>query len=168
MTDIDRMQQELVRYFTGEKNESLLFMAVGLVCIGASVWLFTTASEYRGMIAPLTLIALIQLAVGGGVYFRTDAQIATLTTQLRTDAAALRDQELTRMAKVAANFKIYKTIEIALLAIGIAMTYAFRERHGLYAAGVGSIIQSSIMLTLDLFAERRADAYIEHLRVLLG
>ncbi len=40
------------------------------------------------------------------------------------------------------------------------MTYIWREREALYSAGVGLVLQASVMLVLDLFAERRAEAYV--------
>lgn len=38
-----------------------------------------------------------------------------------------------------------------------------QQKQLLYAIGVGLIIQSSIMLVLDLFAERRAGEYVKHI-----
>jgi hypothetical protein len=59
-------------------------------------------------------------------------------------------------------------VEIVLLAAGIAMTFAFRRREQLYAAGIGLLLQASVMLVLDLFAERRADVYIAAIRGFRG
>lgn len=72
------------------------------------------------------------------------------------------------MTTVRRSFTIYKAIEIALLAAGIFGTFFFRERQTLYAVSVGLIVQSALMLVLDLFAERRADVYLERIRTLLG
>jgi hypothetical protein len=162
------MHEGLIAYFLAEKRESLLFMGAGVAALLASILLFRSSSPYRGMIGPLALIALIQLGVGGAVYFRTDAQIAELTALLEKDPPAYVAKELPRMEKVSSSFTTYKFAEIALLAAGIAMTFLFRGRDVPYSIGVGLIIQPSLMLVLDLFAERRADVYIEQIKALAG
>lgn len=167
MTNIEQMQQALVRYFEAEKHESLVFLGVGIAAIGVSVYLLATAHAYRGMSYPLVAVGLIQIAVGGAVFFRTDAQIAALTAQVAREPAAYQAAEQARMKKVSANFRLYKGIEIALLVVAIGLTYLFSRNERLYGAGVGLILQASLMLIFDLFAERRADRYIEQIEALL-
>lgn len=167
MKPLNEMHAGLITYFSGEKRESLLFLLVGAAAIAASVILWKAASPYRGMTYPLIAIALIQLVVGGTVYVRTDGQVRALHKQLAGDPPAYAAAELSRMATVQRSFKIYKGIEIALLALGIAGSFVFRERETLYAASIGLILQSALMLALDLVAERRADVYVERIRTLV-
>ncbi len=148
-------------YFTAEKQEALLFMLVGMVAIGVSWWLWKTGSRYKAMAYPLIAVALIQLVVGSTVYFRTSGQMAALQAQLQQDSAAFKAEEIERMEVVVKNFKIYKWIEIALLGLGLALTWAKRGGGHWHAVGVGLLIQASLMLLLDLFAERRADEYLK-------
>jgi hypothetical protein len=157
------MPAELLDYFGAEKNESLLFVGVALAATVASVWMWKSGSVHRGMGYPLVAVGLIQLVVGGSVYLRTDRQVAALEAQLAQDPAAFQAAEGKRMATVSANFRLYKAIEIALWLAGVAMTYLWKDRERLYSVGVGLILQASIMLVLDLFAERRADTYISAL-----
>src|SRR5262249_2972577 len=98
-------EARLVEDFTGEKRESGLFPLAAVVAIAAVVALFRSAGPYRGMIAPLLIIGVIQVGVGGAVLFRTDRQVATLTARLAEDPAALRREETARMAKVMAGFR---------------------------------------------------------------
>jgi hypothetical protein len=154
----------IVTYFTAEKRESLLFLLVGLAAIAASVVLWRTGSPYRGMAYPLVAIALIQIVVGGTVYFRMDAQVATLHRQLASDPPAYVAAELPRMEKVRKSFTVYKAIEIALLGLGLAGFFLLRDRQTLYAGSLGLILQSAMMLALDLVAERRADIYMDQIR----
>ena len=123
------MQEQMVRYFAEEKAESWLFILVGVVALGASVWLLRTGSSYRGMAWPLIAVGLIQLVVGGTVAFRTDAQVAALTAQLASSPSAFQLVEVPRMEVVMRNFTLYKGIEIALLLVGVALTYAFRRKE---------------------------------------
>src|SRR5260221_8084042 len=132
MAIADEVQGALQGYFAAEKGESLFFMGVGLAALVATALLWKTGSDYRGMGYPLVAIGLIQIAVGGGVFFRTDRQVTALTEKLRAAPAALEAEEVARMEPVMRNFRIYKTVEIATIAGGIALTFLFRDRAALY------------------------------------
>ena len=109
---------------------------------------------------PAVAIALIQLS-GLSVFARTHGQVATLVEQRRSAPAAFRAAEGARMDKVMANFRVYKTIEIALLVGGAGVIVAFRKRPSLVAVAVGCLLQGGAMLVLDLFAEARGRTYLE-------
>jgi hypothetical protein len=160
------MQSQLLRYFAAEKAESVIFVLMGVVALGVSVWLWRTGSSYRGMMWPLGLIALIQLGVGGSIYLRTDGQVAALTAHLASTPEAYQAAEAARMEVVMRSFALYKLVELALFAVGVGLTYAFRNRETLYAVGIGLVLQSSLMLVADLFAEKRGDEYLEQVRAL--
>jgi len=160
------MQGQMLRYFTEEKAESSLFVLVGVVAIALSVWLWRTGSAYRGMVYPLMGVALIQLVVGGTVFLRTDGQLSALSAQLASAPAAYQAAEVARMEVVMRSFQLYKVLELALFAVGVALTYVFRQRETLYAVGLGLVLQSSLMLVADLFAEKRGDIYLAQVRAL--
>ena len=61
------------------------------------------------------------------------------------------------------NFTLYKYIEITLLSIGIIITFVVSRSSDWCAARIGLIIQSGIMLVMDLFAERHAHDYAERI-----
>jgi hypothetical protein len=164
LNPVNEAHVAIINYFKAEKRESLFFMAVGFAAITASVFLWRTGSSWRGMAYPLAAIALIQIVVGSTVYFRTDAQALGLHSQLAADPAAYRAAELPRMETVRRSFNLYKGIEIALLVLGVAGYFFFRDRQTLFAASHGLILQSALMLALDLVAERRADVYMDHIR----
>lgn len=145
-------------YFTAEKQESLIFMAIALVAIGISVWLWMNGHRLKSMAYPLVAIALMQMVVGGTIHLRTDTQLSTLSAQLQANPAALKTEEITRMQTVMKNFSIYKAVEMLLLIVGVGMI-AFFQRHDMAAGiGIGLVLQAAVTLTLDIFAEaRRAD-----------
>lgn len=155
------MEDYMSTYFTAEKQEAMLFMAVGIAALVVSFYLFKADSTYKGMMYPLVIVAVIQLVVGSTVYFRTDRQVAALESLLKDDPAAYKAEELQRMETVMKNFRVYKSIEIILLAIGIVLTFALRKNNLWNSVGIGLIIQSSLMLILDLFAEKRAHDYVK-------
>ena len=147
-------------YFVAEKQESVIFMAVGLLAIGLSVWLWMNGHRLKSMAYPLVVIGLMQMVVGGTVYLRTDSQVSTLIAQLQVNPAAAKAAETTRMQTVMNNFSIYKSIEMLLLIIGVGVI-AFVQRHDMAAGiGVGLVLQAAFTLTLDLFAEARGADYL--------
>ena len=155
------MRHVMLEYFHAEKQEALLFLAAGLVALATSALLLRGGGTWKSMAWPLGAVALVQIGVGAGVYLRTGRQVAALEAKLGTDPAAYRAEEEARMARVMASFRRYKAAEVALLAAGIALTYAFPRREGWYAAGVGLVAQAAFMLVLDLFAEHRARLYLD-------
>jgi hypothetical protein len=157
------MNKEMMSYFAAEKQESLLFIVVGLIAIGVSAWLWTGEHRLRSMAFPLVAVAAIQIAVGAGVYLRTEAQVEQLSTQYKRNPAVYRAAETERMRTVMDKFSTYKIIEIALIAFGIALILGMRRSDLAVGIGAGLLLQSAFMLSLDMFAEIRAEDYIEAL-----
>jgi hypothetical protein len=155
------MEEHLIPYFAAEKQEALIFMLVGTAALAVAAWLFKAGGAYRGMLYPLAAIALIQLTVGGTVYFRTDSQVAALKAQYQAAPAAFQLEEAARMDKVAKNFVVYRWIEIGLLVTGVLLIVGLRRNELWHAVGIGLALQSALMLTLDYFAEKRAHEYLD-------
>lgn len=158
------MINQMSSYFTAEKQESLIFLTIGLVAIGISVWLWINGHRLKSMAYPLVAVALLQILVGASVYLRTDSQVSALSAQLQTNPAALKAEETTRMQTVMTNFSIYKAVEMLLLIVGVGMI-AFWQRHDMAAGiGVGLVLQAAVTLTLDIFAEARGVDYLSALQ----
>lgn len=154
------MMNDMSSYFDAEKQESVIFILVGLLAMGLSLWLWVNGHRLKSMAYPLVVIALMQIVVGGTVYLRTDSQVSTLSAQLEVNPAALKAEETARMETVMKNFSIYKSIEMLLLIMGVGMI-AFFQRHDVAAGiGVGLVLQAAFTLTLDIFAETRGADYL--------
>jgi membrane protein YdbS with pleckstrin-like domain len=160
------MIKDMNSYFSAEKQESLLFIAVGLLAIGIGAWLWMNGQRLKSMAYPLVVIALMQIVVGAKVYLRTDAQLSTLGVQLQANPAALKAEETSRMQTVMKNFSIYKTIEMVLLVVGVGVI-AFLQRSDMAAGiGVGLVLQAAFTLVLDIFAEARGADYLSALHAI--
>jgi hypothetical protein len=148
-------------YFQAEKSESLLFMLIGVLTITFSVYAIFKwgAPFYKGFAIPVVLIGLIQMVVGSTVYFRTDQQQQALHTLYKQNKPVFAQQETARMNKVMANFIIYKKIEIAFVLIGLLLMVFSPGKEFWMGLGVGMFMQGAIMLTCDIFAERRGHIY---------
>ena len=164
MNPVNETHAAIITYFTAEKRESLLFLMAGAAAIAASVYLWMTGSPHRARAWPLSAIALIQIVVGWTVWARTDGQMTDLHTLLNKDKAAYAAAEVPRMQTVRKSFRVYKAIEIALLAAGLAGAFLLRERVTWHAVSVGLALQAGLMLVFDLYAESRAEVYVEQIR----
>ncbi|MGL4597723.1 MAG: hypothetical protein ACRCYO_09350 [Bacteroidia bacterium] len=160
------MLEQLHTYFKAEKSEALLFLLVGIVATGLALWFFFVIKQrfYIGIAIPLALIGLIQVVVGSNVFFRTDKQIAALEKQYNESPIAMAKSELPRMEVVMKSFTIYKWIEVAFILGGLVCLLVFHQRDFLLGLGIGLLVQGSLMLTLDIFAERRGHTYIDTLQ----
>lgn len=158
------MARVLLEYFSGEKLESMVFLVWGIAAIIVSLFLWFTGNQYKAMLYPLTAIAIIQITVGGTVYFRTDARMQVLSERMVSAPMDFRTEELARMKNVNERFKLYKFLEIILLVVGIAISYLWRDNITSNAIAIGLIIQSTMLLVADLIAEYRAHEYVVKLQ----
>jgi len=74
----------------------------------------------------------------------------------------LKNNEFPRMQKVMKNFVVYRTVQIALLVLGVGLIFLYRdlpEKSFLYGIGITLTIQSVLMFTADFFAAKRAGYY---------
>jgi hypothetical protein len=165
----------IYRYFSGEKQESLLFLIVGIVAVLLAVtfWFFikTNPSFYKGAAIPLLAIGLIQTAVGYAVYSRTDKQQKDIAYNMGMEPVNYsKHTELPRMKTVMKNFVIYRWVEIAFIISGLILIFLFRlkaDKTFWYGFGVALAIQAVIMLGADYFAEKRGKIYTHELQKIL-
>jgi hypothetical protein len=161
----------IYRYFTAEKQESLLFLIVGIVAVMLAVvcWFFIKSNPnfFKGAAIPLLAIGLIQMVVGYSVYSRTDKQKADIAYNMGMDAANyVKHTELPRMKTVMTNFVIYRWVEIAFIITGLVLIFLFKsnpDKSFWYGFGVALAIQAVMMLGADYFAEKRGKVYLSEL-----
>lgn len=148
-------------YFQAEKSASLLFIAIGVLAITFSVYavIKRSAPFYKGFAIPGILIGLIQLAVGSTVYFRSDKQQASLERLYEKSQEDFITVEINRMNQVMDNFVIVKKLEILFIVIGLLFILLFQSKEFWLGIGVGLFMQGAIMLTCDIFADRRGKIY---------
>lgn len=165
----------IYKYFHGEKQESLLFLIIGIIAIILAIifWFLikTNPSFFKGAAIPLLAIGLIQSAVGFTVYSRSDKQMKAVAYNAGMEPVSyVKQQELPRMQTVLKNFVIYRWVEIVFIITGLVIVLLFRknaERTFWYGFGVALAIQAVIMLGADYFAEKRGKVYTNHLKELI-
>lgn len=157
--------KEIQRYFEAEKFESIFFVVIGFLAIflGLYFWFSIKVPYYKGIAIPIILIALIQITVGCIVYIRSPNDILRVENIIKSEPLKLHKEEIPRMNIVMKNFVIYRYVEIALILIGSILFFLSQPQVFFKGVGFGIIIQSSVMLLLDYFAEIRGHIYLEYL-----
>lgn len=159
---------DIEKYFLGEKHESLIFLAIGIIAILLSIFFYSylKTNFYKGAAIPLLVIGLIQSIVGYTVYSRSDEQRISNVYAYDMDPGKLKDQESPRMKMVNRNFVIYRWVEIAFVLSGIVLILLYKanpDKMFWFGLGLTLLVQAALMLTADYFAERRARMYSNQL-----
>lgn len=152
------------KYFLAEKQESLLFISIGIIAILLAIlgWLYFKTAFWKGASIPFLAIALLQIIVGYMVYARSDEQRVDMVYSLDMNPDQLTKVELPRMEVVNKNFVIYRWIEIVLVLVGMGLYVYFREntpQEFWKGFGFALCLQALLMLGADYFAEQRAHEY---------
>lgn len=150
-------------YFQAEKKGGFIAMAVGIVAcaIGGGVLLSAGAPFYTGISIPLVVIGFFQIIVGATVARRSDLQAGDLEKLLAESRVEFQALESPRMAVVMRNFVLQKWVEIAFIAVGLALILLNQEINFSKGLGVGLLVQGLLMLVFDLVAEKRGKVYTE-------
>jgi hypothetical protein len=88
-------------------------------------------------------------------------------TYLSEKTEMIQTEEIPRMEKVMRNFILFRYTEITLIFLGVILMYGARQNSLWNGIGVGLFIQSSTVLLLDFFAERRGEVYLEYLKSMI-
>lgn len=159
---------DIERYFTGEKQESILFMLIGLLSVaGGLVALFILKTAFwKGLAIPCMAIGVLLGIVGWTVYARSDNDRIRNVYAYSMNPDQLKQEEVPRMELVMKNFRLYRYIEITVLIVGLLMAvWGFNSgKQQLLGWGCGLMLMAVIALTADYFAERRGAGYLEGLK----
>ena len=103
-------KSDIEKYFIAEKQESLLFLIIGIIAIICAIVfiLFLKNNFWRGAAVPLIIVGLIQCIVGFTVYNRSDKDRASNVYAFDMNPQQLKQKELPRMKAVNKNFVFYK------------------------------------------------------------
>lgn len=159
------------KYFMAEKQESLLFIIIGVVAFLLSGMFFffvkSNPSFFKGAAIPLMVIGLILGIVGYTVYARSNKQRLDVAYNIGIEPSMfINNQELPRMRTVMKNFIIYRYTEIALAVAGLILFFYFRtntDRQFWAGLGMTLTIMALTALFADYFAEQRGSLYIKGL-----
>lgn len=157
-------------YLGWEKTTSTLFIAVGLLGIAAAYvcWQKSGSEIFRWSMYPLAIFASLSLIVGCTIFFRTDAQLASLLALAQSDPSAFFQQELARMSKVNNNWATYKWIELLVIVPSLLILMAFVDKPAWFGLAVATLLVVVPLLVLDVIGERNGLWYVEQLVISRG
>ncbi|MFN9519840.1 MAG: hypothetical protein ACK574_08920 [Bacteroidota bacterium] len=158
----------VVKYFNGEKAESYIFIAIGVIALATALYFIFVlkTSFWRGVAIPFILVALLEFVVGYTIVNRSTNDITRVEAFIQNEPHNIQNLEIPRMEKVMSNFVIFRYTEIALIILGIALMYSSLNDTFWRGIGLGLFIQAASVLCLDFFAERRGHVYLEYLKEL--
>jgi uncharacterized membrane protein HdeD (DUF308 family) len=163
---------DIEKYFIAEKQESWVFMILGLLAIVVALFFifYYKSSFAKGLAIPLILVGIAHIVVGYTVFSKSDKQRTDNVYCYDLDQAKLKNNEVPRMEEVMKNFFIYRWSEIGLAIVGLLLILFFRtnpDKALWYGLGVGLTIEALASLILDFFAEKRGWEYLDGLKSFL-
>ncbi|MGH7537434.1 MAG: hypothetical protein ACREMF_02260 [Gemmatimonadales bacterium] len=153
------MPDALTIYFNGEKNAGLLLTGLGLLGLAAAALFFQPRWGLRSFAVTLAVLALIEIAIGVGLYLRTGPQVSGLLALLGSAATRFFADEGARMARVQRNFLVVQYIEAVVIVVATITALALRHRVAIAGIALGLLLNAAL-LAFDLVAERRGAAYL--------
>ncbi|KAB7731217.1 hypothetical protein F5984_10465 [Rudanella paleaurantiibacter] len=160
----------VIKYFTGEKAESYLFIIAGVLALAlAFYFVFALKTTFwKGVAVPFVTVALLELIVGYTIVTRSPKDIVRVEAWISQQPLKIKTDEIPRMQVVMRNFVVFRYMEIALILLGIVLMYSTLNDTFWRGLGLGLFMQAGIVLSLDFFAERRGHLYLEYLNQLAG
>ncbi|MBC7888773.1 MAG: hypothetical protein H7Z13_12925 [Ferruginibacter sp.] len=157
------------KYFIAEKNESLLFIIIGVAAIVLAIVLFfyLKTTWCKGAAIPFLIVGLAHLVAGTIVFKRSDRDRIRNVYAFEMNPGELGTREIPRMEIVNKNFVIYRYTEIILLLVGLGLFFYFRlhpDKSFWIGFGVALAIEAAASLSADYFAEKRAEIYTLQLK----
>jgi peptidoglycan/LPS O-acetylase OafA/YrhL len=155
---------DIEKYFNAEKQESLLFLLIGVAGIIAAIifLFFLKTTFYKGAAIPLLVIGLLLGVIGYTVYKRSDSDRQRNVYAYDMNPSQLKEKEWPRMKTVMKNFVIYRYTEIFLLLAGTALyVYFIKDLKNDFWKGFGLALAVMALLALvaDYVAEKRGKVY---------
>jgi hypothetical protein len=154
------MHDAMTIYFNGEKNAGLFIAVLGFAVAVAALVLFRARADFRSFALTLGIVALVEIAIGAGLYLKTDPQAGRLRAQLDANRSSFYTDESARMARVQRNFVVIEYVEVALILVTAVVAIAGKGNATLTGVALGLLINAALLLAFDLIAERRGAAYL--------
>lgn len=157
-------------YYQSERTESIfMFIWGGLVsCI--IVWTCFKAEElfWSGLGYSIIFLSLIQFISGGRNLFFLNKKRKRVAEEIRRNRKKGIENERIRILNTQIRLRFYRLLEQILLILGLIfliMGGLLGWSAFLAGSGLGLLIQISVMLVQDLFAEWRTNIYLEELEI---
>ena len=122
---------DIERYFNAEKNESLLFIIIGLTAILlAFVFFFYLKTNWhKGFAIPLLIVGMLHFVAGYTVYMRSDEDRKRNVYAYDMNPDELRNKEIPRMEKVNKKFYRLPLYRNCIIDFWFGIVFLFSAQH---------------------------------------
>jgi drug/metabolite transporter (DMT)-like permease len=163
-------KSDIEKYFSAEKQGSLIFFIVGAIAISLALYFFFSnkTQVYKGAAIPMILIGIVFLLVGFSVQRKTDSDRIRNVYAYDMKPVDFKEVELPRMQKLLADMAIYRWIEIGLFVSGFLIFIFLRKKPDFSfwsGFGLSLAIMALIAHGLDFMAKKPAIGYTEKVEI---
>jgi predicted transporter len=143
----------------------LIVLGIAVLVFAGYLWQAHRDSLAYGMLIPLLIFGLAGIGGGAGLAYRTNRQIAELTNLYQVDKQAFAAQEEARMQKVNANWPRLKLSYAVIIFISLGLFFLVKK-DWMTGLTLALILICSMLLIVDVFAEKRAIIYTEQIKLI--
>jgi len=159
-------KSDIEKYFTAEKQGSIVFLIVGTIAIGLALYFFFSNKTqiYKGAAFPIILIGVVFILVGFSVQRKSDSDRIRNVYAYDMKPGDFKEIELPRMQKLLEDMAIYRWIEIGLFVTGTLIFLFLRNKPDLsFWSGLGLSLAIMALLAhgLDFMAKKPAIGYTQ-------
>ena len=152
------------KWISGEIMEDLAMIVGGVACfvLALMAWRWGTSESARAIILPLTVVAVILVALGGSLTYSNHTRQKQFVEQYQESPEKFLESEKVRVADF---MKIYpQTIIVSAVMMVIAIcVFAFCDKPWLRASALALILIALAALTIDFFSKERGVIYQQEL-----
>jgi hypothetical protein len=161
------MRAELRAHFRAEILEARLLIVVGLLALGAALFLWQTASGYASAAIPLALFGLLEVGLGAQAWRARRRLASELAVALARDPAAFQQAELARLGRAPPLFGLQLTLDAGMVLVGAAIVaLALADPLGA-GFGLALLAQGLLSLAIEAAAHRRLLRYQKTVEAIL-
>jgi hypothetical protein len=117
----------------------------------------------RALAITIGVWAVLEIAVGAGLYVKTGPQVEKLVAQLGSSASELYAAEIPRMTKVQKNFVVLEIVWLCAIVVCAATSVWKKANPTVSGIALGILVHVSVFLAFDIVAERRGAVYLAEL-----
>ena len=167
-SDANALNAAIRTYFTGERQEMLVILALVVAALLATTVFYATTRDgfAKGLGAVVLLSSLLLSATAVALLRRDPPLRAALEAAVQSNNAGAVSSEAVRMAEVIRRYAFYRYGALLLGVLAFASAGVTRQGW-VHGACAGALILIAAQLTIDHYSERRAVRYATALRTWL-
>lgn len=148
-----------------EVFSSRFFILYGIMFIVAAVgfWQLGKTEVARAFITPTAVAGALLLAIGIGIFFTNKSRVTSFETAYNEDPIAFVTSEIARTEKTMNEFRTIVFKIIPFIIVAAALLIVFVDKPLWRAIGITTIAMMAAILSVDINANARIEAYNERL-----